>query len=345
MAGILPEGSRRLTRWLPRRRSRHPATTPRRQMSTRRTLSGTRGHRSAARTVSVGSSPSVRALDRWRSQTAIGPALDGWQGRTSGSRSANPDALAAHAHTVHPPDICHEPDPRGWRAHRIPKPGEHLPRSGRQGRADRRRVRLDPAPVRPRVPHHQQPRGGPDAPSPGRARSSGPRRALRSMPYSIACTSGVTDLTSITTSARRTGCHASTSIEPRSPPRANDTSTATSQPVARNQATTRSTSAACPSSSSRSSPSPCQRISMEMVASSASATATIASSVNPLALAALDPAHDRSRELRRPGEVRLPPAATHPQRSHRPRHASQIHHNRMAASTSRGLIPDNRYRR
>ena len=42
--------------------------------------------------------------------------------------------------------------------------------------------------------------------------------------------SGVTDVTSITTRARRTGCQAMTSIDPRSPYRENDTSTATTQP-------------------------------------------------------------------------------------------------------------------
>ena len=52
---------------------------------------------------------------------------------------------------------------------------------------------------------------------PGSRAICGDRRALRSIPPSIACMSGVTDFTSMTTRTRRFEWNASTSVEPRSP--------------------------------------------------------------------------------------------------------------------------------
>ena len=81
---------------------------------------------------------------------------------------------------------------------------------------------------------------------------SGASLVLRSRSCSIACRSGITDLTSTTRSERVGSCHASRSIEPRSPQIENDTSTAVVQPRRSNRATAAAIVAACAASRSRS---------------------------------------------------------------------------------------------
>ena len=79
---------------------------------------------------------------------------------------------------------------------------------------------------------------------------------FRSSDWIIACESGTTDLTSTTRTVPLDRSRPRTSIEPRSPRMANDTSMIVSQPRRCRRSTTCSTRPACAASSSRSRPSP-----------------------------------------------------------------------------------------
>lgn len=100
------------------------------------------------------------------------------------------------------------------------------------------------------------------------------RRPFRSMPVSMACMSGTTDLISITRSDPVAGWKARISIEPRSPRTLNETSVAVSQALEARISRTWSTSRACRRSSRRSRPSPCHSNRTSSRASRAAATRT-----------------------------------------------------------------------
>ena len=130
----------------------------------------------------------------------------------------------------------------------------------------------------PRSPARAPPHSG----SQPRSRAiAGPSRALRSIPDSIACMSGVTDLTSMTTRARRPGATRGRRST-RAPRSARTTPRRPrSQPSAVSRRTTSSTSRAWPSSRRRSRPSPSQRSTASIEASRAAASASRVSIVIP----------------------------------------------------------------
>ena len=143
------------------------------------------------------------------------------------------------------------------------------------------------------------------------------RRVFRSRADSMACMSGTTDFTSITSSAAVPGWKARTSIEPRCPLISKVTSAMATQPSAISIAIVRSTRSACRASVSRSSASPCQKSRTSIRASSAAATRisvrTVTRSARPRSMREITlaeiPALDASRcwvHLRLRRRARIP---------------------------------------
>ncbi len=99
----------------------------------------------------------------------------------------------------------------------------------------------------------------------------GASRVFRSSACMVACESGITDLTSTTSTVAVSTCRANTSMDPRSPHFEKETSTAASQPSACRHRTVSSTRPACARSSSRSMASPRHRSRTSRSASSATA--------------------------------------------------------------------------